>query len=591
MTDRVSIPAWLPPWPARSSEEFVRVSSSHLRGDETWECPAQIAAKARPGTRPERDSQLRLVYAPHESFPLGIVRDAAFAVLSRAVSADDALAQAVANLRNVVPDPMIQAARSGLTGYLAALERLREAGVLPADTVVREFFAFDDAADGSPRVEWTAWGILHVSRDSALREFHLLTWEGAGRTSRSPASLAVCARVAADAVAKSEGQPWGSRWEPAAAQPRGGQDVRVREFGVLDSTDVLLLDMPLAEVLTTFPDRVRESLHVLSGHAFNPGSHCASCSVRWECPGVPRMPGLLGVAGASTWTRALSPADLTAGRVCTWQTHLSRDLGLPRARREATTAMRRGTAIHSWLEHAHARLVACSADDLPLPLDGVGDVAEGLGWAPDDYTALRPFLLQHAEVCPLRRSDAIAVYPEQALTGWDTDVDVVTSTRADLVVEFPEGLVVRETKSVSDVAVAQAASEVFERFPQVAVTLCLLADGLDPVSGAVLHPPRSAVVELEVLSTDGHEVRAYSAADPEIVVQARAVVADAIDHILYTEPSPNPGTWCAWCPVSTWCTARDGQPVDLPDPVAAPSPVALLSYSEAVVVDEADMPF
>ena len=65
----------------------------------------------------------------------------------------------------------------------------------------------------------------------------------------------------------------------------------------------------------------------------------------------------------------------------------------------------------------------------------------------------------------IHRDDVVAAYPEQSLTAWDTDVDVVMSTRADLVVETGDGYLVRETKSVgAHHELPQTAAEVFERY-------------------------------------------------------------------------------------------------------------------------------
>ncbi|MBU6311119.1 MAG: PD-(D/E)XK nuclease family protein [Actinomycetales bacterium] len=593
---RVEIPDWTPPWPVRRGEEFIRVSAAHLSGDDRWICPAQIAAKARPGLGPDRDPSVRMTYPPHVTFPLGLVRDAAMRVLAQGMQPDAALAMVIADAKGDVPDALREVARTALDGYLATIGQLRASGALPEQTVVREFFAFDDALGDLPRVEWSGWGLMHVAQDSTVREFHMLTWDDAGRRERSAARLAVYARVAAEAVALTEGQPRYASWQPAPAQPRAGTTVRVREIGLLDSSQALLIDAPLADALATFREAVSGNLHVLAGGVYNPGSACASCNFRHDCPGVARLPGVLGVAGPSTWTRALSPHDLVASRVCTWQTHLLRDLNLPRVRRESSSAMQRGVAVHAWLESAHGRLMGCTAEDLPVPGDGVGDVAETLGWSREHYAALRPYLLQHLHVCPLGRADVIAAYPEHTLTAWDTDADVVATTRTDLVVEFPEGVVVRETKTVAEAAVGGTPAEVFDRYPQVALSLCLVADGLDPVSGAV-RAPRPARIELELLSADGYEVRTFDAADAGTVLAARAVIADAVDRILYTDPSPNPGSWCAWCPVATWCEARQTEVVveltaDVVSETAeGPTRVALLSYAETAVVADDDVPF
>lgn len=600
---QVEIPPWTPPWRVVVRDRLIRVSAAHVRGEERWECPTQIAVKARPALQVDRDPSVRPTYPPFHSFALGLARDAAYSVMSAGTDPEVALDQVCATSNGDVADAARDVAREALQGYLIAVARLRDTTELPADTVVREFFAADEV---DVRVEWSAWGLLHVSRDGADREYHVLTWEQAGTRRREAAYLAVYARVAADAVMKQEGSLWRERWPAAASQPGPAQRVRVREMGMLDATDALLLDISADEARQRFADIVSERVHVLGGGAFNPGGRCASCPVRYECPGVARMPGVLGVAGPALWTRALSPGDLTAARTCTWQVHLERELSLPRARRETTEAMVRGTHLHSWLEHAHARLVACSAADLPLPGEGVGDVGGLLGWDDSTYVALRPFLLQHIVSCPLHRDDVIAAYPEQSLTAWDTDVDVVMSTRADLVVETSAGYVVRETKSVAGhQEMPQTAAEVFERYPQVAVSLCLLADGLDPVSGSVAGQPRPGRVEVEILRPDGHEVRGFDTSDAEAVLIARATVAEAVDAILYAPAEPTVGRHCSWCPVSRWCSAYRGQAEGMADLGTAGDLVrggsgddgerprmSLLAYAESVSVEvDSDVPF
>ena len=605
---QVEIPPWTPPWRVVVRDRLIRVSAAHVRGEERWECPTQIAVKARPTLQVDRDSSVRPTYPPFHSFALGLARDAAYAVLASGTDPEVALDQVCATSAGDVAEAARTVAREALQGYLIALARLRDTAQLADETVVREFFAADEPDRGGlaappgqtdVRVEWSAWGLLHVSRDGAEREYHVLTWEQAGTRHREPAYLAVYARVAADAVMKQEGSLWRERWPAATSQPGPAQRVRVREVGMLDASDALLLDMSAEEARERFGDVVSERIQVLGGGAFNPGSRCASCPVRYECPGVARMPGVLGVAGPALWTRALSPGDLTTARTCTWQIHLERELSLPRARRETTEAMVRGTHLHSWLEHAHARLVPCTAEDLPLPGEGPGEVAALLGWDESTYAALRPFLLQHVSACPLHRGDVVAAYPEQSLTAWDTDVDVVMSTRADLVVETTDGYLVRETKSVAAQGdMPQTAAEVFERYPQVAVTLCLLADGLDPVTGEVVPAPRPARVEVEILRTDGHELRGFDTSDTEAVLIARATIAEAIDTILYTPAEPHVGRHCSWCPVSRWCEAYRGRASGTGDVADGDSGgderprMSLLAYAESVTLDaDSEIPF
>lgn len=603
MTPRVDIPAWRPPWPVDIKERFVRVSASALRGDERWECPEQVALKARPGIYAQSPDNVRVAWPPYRSFPLGLVRQAAYAVLAKGYDPEAALADARAAQSygdTVVSDETMPVAREGLTGYLIALERLRDDGVLSADSVVREFFAVDEAESESVRVEWAAWGLLHVDRVSGEREYHILTWDNAGQRNRPEPYLAVYARVAADAVMHHDDQRPRERREPSPHQPPPATRVRVREIGVLDATEQLLIDVEPDALREAFPELVTPALPVLAGGVFNPGGRCADCAARNTCPALPRLPGVFGVAGSSSWVRALAPADLTAARVCTWQVHLQRELSLPRARQETTAAMERGSLLHSWLEHAHGRFVPCSFEDLPVPGDGVGEVADRLGWTPEQYAALRPYLVAHLPGCPLSGDDITEVRPERSLTAWDTDADVIISTRADLVLDTSAGRVVRETKSLGDAPDEATTAELLERYPQVAVTLCMLADGLDPITGAVAAEPAPSVVQLELLWPAGQAVRTFDSADADTVLIARALVADAVDTIIYTEPTPNVGRWCAWCPVARWCTARQGTDavddvvieVSVEDDVpGAPSRVSLLAYAEEISGVEDDLPF
>lgn len=591
----VEIPPWSPPWRVVVRDRMIRVSAAHVRGETDWECPTQIAVKARPTLQVDRDPSVRVTYPPFHSFALGLARDAAYAVLSADRDPDVALDQVCASATGEVAEAARSAARQALQGYLIAVARLRDSGELPEVTVVREFFAVDEV---DVRVEWAAWGILHVSRDGSQREFHVLTWEQAGSRRRDPAYLAVYARVAADAVMRQDGAIWRERWPAAVAQPGPAERVVVREIGMLDASDALLLDLDAARARDAFHGQVSERIHVLGGGAVNPGGRCAGCSVRYECPGPARLPGVLGVAGPALWTRALSPGDLTTARTCTWQVHLERELSLPRARRETTDAMLRGAHLHSWLEHAHGRLVACSAADLPLPGEGVGDIGGLLGWDEATYAALRPYLLQHIAGCPLERADVIAAYPEQSLTVWDTDVDVVMSTRADLVLETAQGYLVRETKSVGAYFdMPQTSAEVFERYPQVAVTLCMLADGLDPVSGHTVADPRPARVEVEILRADGRDVLGFDTSDAEAVLSARAAIAESVDTILYSPAEPTPGRHCAWCPVSRWCVAyqapeQEAMPPDAAETEEARPRMSLLAYAESITVEtDSDLPF
>ena len=552
-----AIPAWTPPWPTRDTPTFLRISATALSGDTRWACAEQLAKKARPQVSPQREGRVRPLYPPFEDMPLGLVREAVYSLLRHDLDPERALAVAESTARREVTDPVRTAARAGIAGYLSLLDSLRASGELPEGTVVRDFIALDTEGRADPaRIEWYGWGILHISRDSSLREYHLLTWSRAGRRERSAATLGVYARIAADAVCVDDDTPW---WEPRTvteAQPRPGHEVRVRELGLLDASESLRYSGTVDQARSDFTAHVPPALGILAGGSYNPGAHCSSCAIRPECSGVPRLPGLLGVAGVTTWPRSLSPADLGVIDVCSWQVHLGRTLGLPRERGEPSEALRRGIDVHAWLEWAHGRRQACTPDDLPL--DDVGEIGAALGWDLHRYVALRPYLMSHIEGCPLLHHDPEDAYPEVSLSAWDTDVDVMVATRADLVYLDEDAVVLRETKTVYDVDDTLTDDQLLHRYPQLALTLCLVADGLDPLTGQVVAPPRHGRVELELLHPDGASVRSFDIDDPATVLLARTRVAEAVDHVLYDSPRPTPGRWCSWCPVSQWCEVHQG---------------------------------
>ena len=544
------VPPWTPPWPTRDVATFTRVSAGALKGDSRWDCPEMLAMKARPQVRPRRDPAERPVFPPYEAMPLGLIRTAAYAVLRHGIDEPTAIAGAIAEARREVVDPLPRIVAAGVEGYLAT--------VADRDAVVRDFIAVDDSpSDEGGRVEWYGWGICRISRDSQVREYDLLTYYAAGERPRRDAVLGVYARIAADAIAVQENSPWWDAFAPAQAQPRPGSRVRLREVGVLDSSVATLWEGTVEEARDLFDRAVPATLPVLGGGPTEPGPYCADCAARPECSGLPRRPGLLGVAGPSTWPRRLAPGDL--GGVCRWQSHLRRDLGVPAEPAEPTDAMRRGNEIHRWLEHAHGRREACREEDLPA-------IAGDLGWSDDEIRAWLPYLEQHLAVCPLRRHDPQGATPEQSLTAWDTDADIVASTRADLVIRDGDRTIVRETKTLSAV---DPDVDWLRRYPQVALALLML-------EGA----PGS--VELELLTPTTHEVVSFDPEDPETVLRARTLVADATDRYLYDPVEPTPGPWCSWCPVARWCDARDEE-----RPAAEPS---LLLLSQDVTPDD-DIPF
>lgn len=546
------IPIWTPPWPTQANSDFIRISAAHLRGDE-WTCAEQVAAKARPQVRPIRDGSVRRTYPPDADFALGSVHNALIFMLDQGLDRDRALEAVFRNIRENISNPFRTAVERGVDGYLQFLTDLRSSGQLPADSIVRTFIGIDPAPQ---RIEWYGWGILHISRDSQLREYHLLGQSRVDERERSAASIGVYARIAADPVAVLPDTPWQEPYLPAPAQPRAGATVIIREVGVFDGSHCLRFTGTIDQALEFFNSYVPGALQVLGGGSYAPGSGCATCAVRPECQGLAHLPGVLGVAGVATWPRAFSPSDLHQAQVCTQQVYLGRTLGLPQLGRVPTGPMQRGTRVHAWLELAHGQREACSVDSLGW--DQLDPIAEQLGWSLDTYRGLRPYLLAHAAHCPLAAGDPDSALPEVTLTAWDTDVDVIVSTRADLVLHTGDTIVVRETKTVSHDVSTDSDRELLNRYAQVALTICLLADGYDPLAAgvpAITHRTHNAVVEIEFLSEDGFHLRRFEVNDPEIVLLARTAIAGAADTLLYTDPTPSLGTWCSSCGVSSWCEA------------------------------------
>jgi hypothetical protein len=230
-----------------------------------------------------------------------------------------------------------------------------------------------------------------------------------------------------------------------------------------------------------------------------------------------------------------------------------------------TGPLRRGQQVHEWLAAAHERGVACRAEDLPLPsaeMVGPGAVqaagiATDLGWGYDEYVTNRQFLVRHIDHCPWHREGVVSLTHEVPVTAWDTDANVVISTRSDLAyVTDGAEVVVRETKTVSPRFVAPDAPALLDQFPQVALGVCLMADG-HPAFDSV--PPGPRTVELEVLGAAGHRLARFDATDPTTVLAARTALADRVDRWLH-DTTHLPGTRppCQTCPVARFCS--DYQP-------------------------------
>jgi hypothetical protein len=376
----------------------------------------------------------------------------------------------------------------------------------------------------------------------------------------------------------------------------------VRIVGVLDDSDRLAFDGTAADAAARFSADVPPALGILAGGRFRPGRGCAGCATRQQCPGLPERPGLLGVTGYAPATRALSPSDLTRYAMCPRQVYLSRDLGMPSEQAPPSGALLRGIQVHDWLAAAHQRGVPCAAEDLPAPhVDMSGrtvvanaGIATDLGWAYDEYVTNRNFLLGHLEICPLHRDDVTSLTHEVPVTVWDVHANVVISARSDLAYRTARGeLVLREVKTVNPRFVATGEEALLGQFPQLALAVCLLADGhptFEDDDSAIL------AAELEVLGAAGHRLVRFDATDPHTVLLARTALADRVDRWLHdTTHQPGPRPPCQTCPVARFCADRRPDhgpriPADLllglaEDPAGADAWTAATGAEAAALVD------
>ncbi len=563
----IAVPTWTPPWPA-SAPTYVRVSNSHLR---PGGCPEQIARKARPDLFPDEQ-------APRQgegigSFPLGLVRDAALLLLAPTApqvgEPGERVAAAIAAAADASWDEWvadsIPAVMEGLVGYLEVLESLRAEGLLPESRVVPDLAVVQDPE--GDRIEFWTWAIHHIALDGSVRETHLLRWRTARAVALGGPETALIAQVAA-AGAVVEHPKWWRRFELAKGltQPPAPQRVRVRVVGLLDRSTDVRFDGTAQEAQAGFQADVPSALGALAGGTFLPGTGCAGCAIRHVCPGLPRLPGLLGVTGYAPRTRSVSPAALWRHSACPRQLFLSRDLGLPAEPSEPGPALVRGTQVHEWLATAHARGRACDVDDLPEPsAEPSGDaIHAGLGWSAQEYATNRPYLLQHVGHCPLDDVAARDLVAEVPITAWDTDANVVYTSRVDTAWVDGDGRWrLRETKTLSPRNLPADPTVLLERYPQVAAAVCLLADGWTPDGSAPDQPARKGVAELELLGPEDGRVLEFDAADPITVLVARTALADRVDAWLFDDEHPvgvHPP--CRSCEVFRWCGASPDSAVE-----------------------------
>ena len=531
------LPLGLPPG-LRGNGRLIRVSPAIVKAAERG-CPAQVAAKARPGLYAER----RVRRADHflETFPLGPVQAAldalefpGSAVTRQAVHEQDA------------------ALHPGLARFAAhAVRHYRPYVHGPDDPELRPVRHRWVAKRCSGSLTWEQflWGRCYESPDGTFREFRFLSLDTAHRPEQMTAEVAIAAHTAAIGAPTPWPAPreWKRPLEPSGPPPAPGQIRRVRivEIGLSDGSHAVLFDGDPDAAKAAYDRQARGLLtQAVAGGPPVPGASCADCKALAFCPEPVHVPGLLGIAAAPAPLRTLSASDLRYHDRCPTQYHL-RSINLPKAY-EYSAANERGQAVHAWLERTHRAAVApCTAMDTPRDQESW----TAGGWTVTGEQARMGVRMRayHADVCPFRHR-ITNVQPEPTLTFFDAHANTVILAKPDLLYSEEGSPVWRETKTRQANPVRH--QDIMRRFPQLALAVLLLH------RGALKGDRASSRVELEVLYPDRIPDLYYlDPSDPDDVEEARKVLYALVRswHADTTYPARPDKVICRSCPVSRWC--------------------------------------
>jgi hypothetical protein len=573
------VTAWAPTWPYQGNMGHLRITASLLGKARPRACPEYLAAKTHPEVWPVQPWVDRR-YSRYDTFPLGMVLEAVRLVESGDVSSaaeepwssialravDASVVAGVAN-GDVHPAARVWAAHA-VEMYLETAESLADTGA-PLSPDGRRAVVYSNQTEIR---EMAIWGLGYMSPDGSLREFRLLRLKTAtGGRPRSAQELATVAYVTANGQRVLDGGKWSEPFMVAGPDSAPGR-VRIVDIGLLDGSTAVLWDGSPEQAHAKFTAVGRPLVPTITdGGSQVPQRSCADCRVRPVCDGLPARPGLLGLPDHGTHPKVLAPSNLWTYRVCPAKYLLTTDVRLPAQARVESPSMVRGTHVHRWLEHAHARQRRCTFDDLPTKTGELIDEAKRLsddaGLTGDETNDIRPYLRQHLDTCPYATIPDIGLgIPERDVTVDDTDADVLIVTRPDLLLATDGGPIWRETKTASVMPTAEDL-DLLHGYPQVAVAICILADrGLTDAAIMDLSGPGRGVVEMELLTSSASRLARFDADDEQTVLAARRELA-AATYAWHRDEDylATPGTACQFCEVARWC----------PDANADPLPAAL----------------
>ncbi|MGA0108468.1 MAG: hypothetical protein ACO3IA_04880, partial [Candidatus Nanopelagicales bacterium] len=129
-------------------------------------------------------------------------------------------------------------------GFISAWQQANEECSQAHFTQLIDPVAFSQA---NTPVEWFAWGFYLTSEDFIVRELRLLKIHSAGKNDLEPNRKKAIIKVLAEGVANS-GMDFRSPTEPLAGiWPEPGE-IRIREIGVLDGSQKLILQQKTSEI-------------------------------------------------------------------------------------------------------------------------------------------------------------------------------------------------------------------------------------------------------------------------------------------------------------------------------------------------------
>ncbi|MFE0592635.1 PD-(D/E)XK nuclease family protein [Micromonospora echinospora] len=373
-----------------------------------------------------------------------------------------------------------------------------------------------DPRRGMSYYERSCWGRRYASDDGSARE--LWTFSFGMPKEKTAAELATIAYVAVHGAG-------------GAATPHR---VRLVGFGGAADRALVLRECDSTEVDRIFDADARSVLtSVIDGTERTPGGDCTGCKLIEKCPAVLRHQLLPDLAIARRRRRTLSATDLRYYRDCPKRFHLVRELKLRDPSLTESAAVTTGRVVDAWLNDRHLPVTAsrCTPHDVRTGLsDGVH----------------RRILAQHTALCPVSSDPGQHRRVQPTLAAYDERLGVNLVATPDLLYSRNGRWVWRETKTSA--YPPRAGRSLMHTYPQLAVGVLLLSAGVADRSAP------GGSIELEHLQENDCALEDIDADLPEVIAEARAVVAEILgplldDTVFAARTSPA----CAGCEARRWC--------------------------------------